>query len=914
MRSSRRAVSRLPVAAICAAAVLGWVRPGAGQIPGRMRVPFSDEAVGKAIERGAKFIWSTQQADGSWPAVNTVQNSSYTVGPTAICAYALLESGVPPTDPRMRKALMYLKATKSDMTYCIAFRALAWGAAMRYDQKFRQLLRKDVRTLILSMDREGSYTYFSKGRPPKDSEYPRMGDDKGTQTTSSQGDNSNTQYGLLGVWAGALQNEEVPAKYWQMSLKYWLKHQAHNGGWGYHPELRKQPYLSMTLAGLASVYVCIDNLYRTKFLTCREHPDLPAVKKALKYVVADLETVRRMGGWYYYAMYGIERVALATGYKYFGEKDWYRWGSSDLLARQGGDGSWTMGAGNLGGGPSTSTSYALLFLLRGRRPVVINRLEYEGDWNNRPRGPANLTRWFTREFEREVHWQIVSIKSPVAEWHDAPVLCISGAKAPTFSDDEMDKLRRFVHQGGTILSTAECSGKAFKDGIREVYKKLFPDYKLVTLPKDHSIYKEPLRLPGRPTLMEISNGARPMVVHTDDDLPRSWQAGTYKTHSVYYRAVANVVVHTNGATAVAGQLRNRGTSLWPKPYKGTVRAAVKIARLQHGANCDPEPLAYERFSRMLGRQQQIKVTVVGPIPVNELAASGAKLATLTGTGELTLTEPEQAALKEWVGSGGTLLVDAAGGDEAFAKSAEAMLQAMYGARALRLLALEADVYSMEGFEIKKVGYRRSLLKTLGSEGPPRVRAAMLEDRPAVYFSREDLTCGLLGNPCDLIRGYTPKSAYRIVRNIAILSAGGPPPSGGTPGGAIEPVEPLTLTAQASVANNEAAKAVDGDPATKWSTGRAMKEGDWFSVDLGRVTGLKQAVLDMRGSPKDVPAGFTLHVSRDGMQWHKGLEADKVSAQMGINFPESVRLRYLRFVLTGGGQRPWSIHEIHVKLE
>ena len=42
----------------------------------------------------------------------------------------------------------------------------------------------------------------------------------------------------------------------------------------------------------------------------------------------------------------------------------------------------------------------------------------------------------------------------------------------------------------------------------------------------------------------------------------------------------------------------------------------------------------------------------------------------------------------------------------------------------------------------------------------------------------------------------------------------------------------TLKATASLGSNEAGRAFDGKMDTRWSTGRPMKPGDWFVLDLG----------------------------------------------------------------------------------
>ena len=903
MRHGKRGQGYLRFGAVLAAAVLSLATAAMAQ----SNKAFTDEKVARAIESGAKYLLSTQQADGSWGPLNVGVQLTYKIGPTAICAYALMEAGMHPSDARIAKALAYIAKAESDMTYDLAFRALAFSTALRKDpkqSKYRQFLRKDARTLLYSIDDNGGYSYWSRGQQKTGV--------KGIFNTATGGpDHSNSQYGLLGIWAAALCNEEIPRKYWDITMKFWLSRQLADGGWGYSTVLRKESNISMTLAGLASIYVCVDNLRNAASLTCKGNQELPAVARGMKYVSEHFGEIRSRP-WFYYTLYGMERVALATGYKYFGEHDWYKEGRREVLARKQPDGSWTYGAGSMGGGPNTSTSYAMLFLLRGSRPVLFNRLEYDGDWNNRPRSLANLTHWFSNEFEHDIHWQIVSFKADAEDWHDAPLLVITGMTEPKFTDDQIDKLRTFVYQGGTIFSLAECGGTGFKKGIRKVYEKLFPGRELELLPKGHPIYSTQYPLYARPQLMGISNGARPLAIHTDVDLVRAWQAAQFRANPTYYKAAANVVAYTNDKAALAGQLRSRGTSLWPGPVKKPPRITVQLARLKHGANCDPEPLAYERFCRLVGQEYGIKVEVAGPMEISELAGAKAKLATLTGTGTLELTDAQKAALKEWLEAGGTLLVDAAGGDTEFAKSAEAIFLKICGQASLKMLASMADLYNVKGLEIKQAGYRRE------PSAAPRMRVLMVKNRIAVYFSRDDITCGLLGVMCHSIKGYTPTTAVAILRNLVILTSGESAEAiaGGKDGKATPRVpgqaDSELFVATACARNDKASLAIDGDPKTKWDTGRPMRQGDWFQVDLGKMIQIRSVTLDTRESPKDFPKTFRIMLSLDGNRWAKSPKPLSGGPASKITFGPGQRARFVRFEVESiDGDQPWSIHEVRV---
>src|SRR5206468_126277 len=73
--------------------------------------------------------------------------------------------------------------------------------------------------------------------------------------------------------------------------------------------------------------------------------------------------------WVHYMLFGYERVGEASGLTHFGNHKWFAEGAKFLLSTQQDDGSWP---GSLAG--NIDTAYALLFLSRGRSPVVIQKL------------------------------------------------------------------------------------------------------------------------------------------------------------------------------------------------------------------------------------------------------------------------------------------------------------------------------------------------------------------------------------------------------------------------------------------------------------------------------------------------------------------------------------------------------------
>ena len=366
---------------------------------------------------------------------------------------------------------------------------------------------------------------------------------------------------------------------------------------------------------------------------------------------------------------------------------------------------------------------------------------------------------------------------PVRDWQDTPILLITGSKAPVFKTADVDKLRKFVLQGGTILSTTEFSGKEFSEAIRKVYKQMFPDYKLKLLPKTHELYSREVyyTLPQETLKFEmISNGVRPLVIHTDTDITAHWQAGAITKESVtYFKASINIAIY---ATGYLRNLRNRGVSHWPEKKNVATTRTIQIARLRHGRNWNPEPLAFEALAMKMKNRARIDLQVGPPLAIAQLPKSGVKFAMMTGTDAVIFSDAEKAAIKSFVKGGGTVLIDVVGGNgryggaKPFTHSIRNALAEIYPGRRNRprQLAFSSPLYNVDGNNIKNVSFRQHT-RLMISERYPQIMAIMVGGRPAILLSELDLTAGLVGYRSLTVDGYTPDSAFQIVRNIILYA-------------------------------------------------------------------------------------------------------------------------------------------------
>src|SRR6185437_10449718 len=107
------------------------------------------------------------------------------------------------------------------------------------------------------------------------------------------------------------------------------------------------------------------------------------------------------------------------------------------------------------------------------------------------------------------------LKVSVDELHDAPILYISGSQELVLSNQDIEKLRQFVEQGGMILGNADCNNKQFVQSFQKLGTKLFPKYEFRKLSANHPIFDEQyhaVKWKKHPTVLGLSNGIREMIL------------------------------------------------------------------------------------------------------------------------------------------------------------------------------------------------------------------------------------------------------------------------------------------------------------------------------------------------------------------------------------------------------------------
>ena len=769
--------------------------------------------VDRSIRRAVKFLLSRQRPNGSWAVEG--ENEDLIIGTTALVTLALLSGGESHQSPAVAKAVKFLKAAPVTKVhrgvYTVALRAAVYANLPAATA--RKELEADLRALRAAMIDEGPYAgMYTYGAPGKSVRW---------------ADYSNSQYAVLGVWYGAMAGVEVPERYWRDVERGWLEGRNEDGGWSYTRRMNRS-YASMTAAAAATLFITYDHLHRTSSRDLNAEgasKEARAAREALDGAMGwlaehfavdhnpgiDTNIIRANKGgdleaalldqllpvvepdptWLHYLLFSYERVGEASGLTRFGRRKWFDEGATQLLKTQRYDGSWEADLGE-----EIDTAYALLFLARGRAPVVAQKLQFEGRWNNRPRDLAAFVQFMRRASERHVNWQVVSIDDSPGELREAPILYIASDRPAKFNEQQREKLKQYVLQGGLILAVNEGNEDAFARSIASLAADLFPRYQFRDLPPDHPIYTANFPANWTDPIRGMSNGVRDLIIlMPGGDASWKWMSagGAFDVQRAPYGVLANLHLHVTDKS----NPRYKGEDAWIDRNPGvTPTRTARLARIQYDGNWDPEPGGWVRLSNVTWNfdQTRLETGAFTPEQLPSLIAappstpgqSGARaappringsapqcnLAHLTATGSFTLTAPQINALRKYTDAGGVLLLDACGGNSEAAIAFETLIQSMYPGAQLAPLPLDHPIYraaSLGGQDIDQVTYRRSVDRP--QTKLPRLKQATTSDGKLIaILSNEDLSAGLVGYQTAGPIGYTPQSATDLMRNIILWSA------------------------------------------------------------------------------------------------------------------------------------------------
>ena len=784
----RKSIPRLLVCAIGLAFV--FVPPKA------VHAAIDATQVQQSIDRGVAYLRSTQNERGGWK-----EYMGQTGGLSSLCTMALLTAGVAPDDPAIQKSLAYLRKLEPNETYSVALQTLVLCQIGAASDLVR--VRRNVAWLEAEQVKEGSEARvggWGYGRG-------RIG-----------GDPSNSQFALLALDAAEQRGVAVNPEVFELASKYWQFRQTNSGGWAYDAT-GSPPTGSMTSAGIASTVICRGRLGDASSkivagaINCcgGKSEERDPVEAGLNWLGERFSVQVNPGNsgsaTLFYYLYALERVGRMTGRRFIGGHDWYREGAQRLLAAQDGFQGFWAGVGFGEDDRNVTTSFALLFLAKGKRQVVIGRLRHgdnrerdDGPWNEHPDASRQLIRRLERNWGRELTWQTVTMQDArVEDLLQAPLLVISGNDALSFTPPERTLLKEYIDQGGSLLFDANAGAgcglaEPFERSIRELCSEWFPSAPLSSLPPSHPAYfaeadvKPELIAPGY-QLQGVEACCRTAVFYSPISLTCRWELSD-PTGRNQMKEMPRPVKDSLESSARLGQnllayvtgreLKDKLDAplviRQPEPME-LERGAIRIARLQLEAGARDARRAIPNLVAIATKRVPIRLEAVAEeLPIESERLADQSIVWMHGRTDFRLSPAERNELRAYLESGGILIADSICGNAEFAAAFRRELSAVLPDD--KLQAMPSDHVAMTaqfgGYDLRSVTTRTPTRGASGltigrRTGAPQIEYATVDGLAAVFFSPLDLSCALESQNSIQCPGYDTNDASRISINLILYA-------------------------------------------------------------------------------------------------------------------------------------------------
>ncbi|MCO6457397.1 MAG: DUF4159 domain-containing protein [Pirellulaceae bacterium] len=779
-------ILRVPVLLLVLLLVLApTARPAAAEI--------TAEQVRKSIETGVAYLLKQQtKTTGGW-----AEHPGQPGGLTSLCTLALLHAGLPPEDPAVQRALAYLRSLGNpEMTYATSLQTMVFCLAE--PEKDRLLISRNARWLesiqIAAGERKGAWGYSAQ---------------------EGNGDNSNAQFALLALYEAEQTGVEISDQTWRLALNYWRDCQHPDGSWGYYKGFPASG--SMTCAGIASMIIASGQLggeaARVEDGTvrcCGQQEDDSDIQRGLiwlgkKFSVSSNPSVLagRDGGasgtWLLYYLYGVERVGRMTGSRFIGRHDWYREGAEMLVSKQDDLTGYWKGVGHGENNPLVATSLALLFLSKGRRPVVISKLKHgdESDWDRHPQGVQHLTRFVETEWRRELSWQTVDVQAATVEdLLETPVLLLSGQQLLNLTRQQRENLREYVNQGGFIFAEAcdgrGCNGRLFDQAFRELMRELFPDAPLRLLPPDHPVWYAQRKVDPRflRPLYGMDACCRTSVVYCPETLSCFWELASTRQLPKYPAEVRDEIQAclNIGANVLAYATNRQLKDKLDRPQAAysegvedrAARGQLYVPKLSHSGGGDDAPQALVNLLNLFRQQSAARVAAQRLLlEPDDPRLFEYPLLFMHGRRDFRFTPSQRKALGEFIERGGFVFADAICASPQFAQAFRREWEAILPGHKLVRIPPDDPLFTRayRGYDVGQVTLRDPKLRG-ESDDPlearltkttPWLEAIEYEGRYAVIFSPYDISCALENLASLECKGYVRDDAARLGINILLYA-------------------------------------------------------------------------------------------------------------------------------------------------
>ena len=386
----------------------------------------------------------------------------------------------------------------------------------------------------------------------------------------------------------------------------------------------------------------------------------------------------------------------------------------------------------------------------------------------------------------QIRYRYVRMDLKKFSWdpRELPLLYITGwTPMPKFTEKMLDRLRRYVYDGGTLVVHAQCGRPEFVRSARIELARLFPHRQLAPIDTDSPLFNAYFKITRMrfrkdsdpfktipPYLEAVYLGCRPAIIFSPIDLNCGWDV-------VNHPIKGGILYHQDDATSLGVNVitttlanfqyaRAWGVQKVYHQQGKKTRDQLVIAQVSHNGDWDPTPHALPNLMKYIQKNTTLNVQFKREVldSLDDVDVFAHPVLYVTGLRDFKWSKAEVVRLRNYLNSGGVLLGDAAAGRKAFDVAFRREIQRVLPNAKFQLLSANSPLYQMP-YKIRTVDYSPLVQAQAPSLNSPTLEGITIDGQLAVIYSQYGLSNGWEQLGYAYNRGYTDPDALRLGVNI-----------------------------------------------------------------------------------------------------------------------------------------------------
>ena len=366
---------------------------------------------------------------------------------------------------------------------------------------------------------------------------------------------------------------------------------------------------------------------------------------------------------------------------------------------------------------------------------------------------------------------------------ELPLLYITGwTPMPSLPGEMIEKLRRYLYDGGTLVVHAQCGRMEFRETARREIARIFPDRQLARIDGDSPLFRSYFRITRmrvhedakppvskEPWLEAVYIGCRPAIIFSPIDLNCGWDVVNHPIQGgTLYNQNDALALGVNIITCTLANLQYARSFAIQKIYheqdKDT-RDQLVIGQIVHEGDWDPTPHGLPNLMKYLAANTTLNVQFKRvPVSLAEEKVFDHAVLYMTGLRDFKFTAVEISRMRTYLASGGVLVADAASGRRAFDAAFRREIKRVLPKAKLNVIPLDSPLFEAP-FKMRTADYSDAAKAAEPQLNTPVVMGITIDGSLAVMYTPYSLGNGWegIGFPYNL--GYADADALRLGVNM-----------------------------------------------------------------------------------------------------------------------------------------------------